>query len=965
MHIYGTISIGGLQGRQRTLKGTNINIIFNEPSKLEYILKWKAKSVALSHYKELFNIDKIEEQLYTEVERSSHMMTREGFKASIQSYVFQLHANKQYLLLAPTTLTYTDTDGVPNVRVADTILLEGSALPLTQYERGVLYGLAWLYAEVWDRLSTLFHELLAAARYGRQPLSTLLTTLQSELQSQYIHESKIEEKVKILYRVAIINYLNKELGDMLESLNQVSTKLSNLAELQTQWTKLLSEIRNKLSEVARKAMLYGKIGGSGDSDWYYAGVVRDFIDTTGIRVEVMDVNSYKQSDAQSRIKFILGPSTESIYGSLLSYAITSSDNEKLKEFISDENIRKQLVNILRKVFSILGTLTLTSRDCNTTISLMIEALPNHRVEVGLEAAAKVVMALIDVANLISELARLPNNIRPVVNGNAIYTNLMPERIITKSDVIQVTYPLIMTLHAEHGLRATYSVPGLLGMSQRGELEAVISTETILITNREITSPSELVLPVEVHEVPGMITEISIRSMEIMPGIPDYLREYKVYLPKTFSEELQRIRVYLTQIFENYRHQVDVRALSDLLNTYLDLARIIIRRLETNNNGEIDGQALMSSLLLGVAIPTQGVPGIRYVYKSDKILGILTLNLIAKRYRATIAQNLTIHNMNPETDTIKIAEYNENHGKIMLRAEAYTLKDVKERSNLDNEYINHVPILPNGPRSVYLEAIAADTNPEEVRQLIEEIHMNIEGVVNDIVRRSQFKVEYPTTDLGMLIIPVEQSINTTLQSLRSASRYHAAISSIVNDYLNVIDRSGDITVTNDIETTKILGLYTNGSGGGIHDQLVMRLAPAFRYAIGTARKIDNLTINLPIAKDCAGILVDRNGMDLSRVQYIVTPVNPMRIPVPKSIIDQVQFPAGICLVVDAAHNITKPEEIKEYYQRITTVGGGQTDTNMGQEKASTTKSEKESTTQPTQQNQSESSNSSNSTTSNQQ
>lgn len=469
MHIYGTISIGGLQGRQRTLKGTNINIVFNEPSKLEYIIKWKAKTLALSHYKELFNIDKIEEQLYAEVERASHMMTKEGFKASIQSYIYQLHSNKQYLLIAPTTLTYTDTDGVPNVRIADTVILEGSSLPLTQYERGILYGLAWLYAEVWDRLSTLFHELLAAARYGRQPLSTLLTTLQSELQSQYIHESRVEEKFKILYRVAIINYLNKELGDILESLNQTLTKLPNLAELQTQWTKILSEVRNKLSEIARKAMLYGRIGGSGDSEWYYAGVIKDFIDTTGVRVDIIDINSYKQSDAQSRIKFMLGPSSESIYGSLLSYAITNVDSEKLKEVVSDENTRKQLVNILRKVFSILGTLTLTSRDCNTSISLVIEALPNHRIEVGLEAAAKVVMALIDVANLISELARLPNNIRAVVNGNAIYTNLMPERIITKSDVVQVTYPLIMTLHAEHGLRATYSVPGLLGMSQRGEL----------------------------------------------------------------------------------------------------------------------------------------------------------------------------------------------------------------------------------------------------------------------------------------------------------------------------------------------------------------------------------------------------------------------------------------------------------------------------------------------------------------
>ncbi len=936
MHIYGNLSISGLESRQRVFRGNSVQITFNEPTKLEYLLRWKAKAITYSHYKELFNIEKIEEQLYDEVEKASYMLNKEAFKNNIYSYIYQLHVNKLYLILAPTVLTYITSEGIPHLDIGDTIIVDGMNLPLTQYERGILYSMAWLYTGVWDRLSTIIHELIALAKNGKNGIQLLLTTMQSELQSQYVHENDITEKARILYRVALVNYIGEELTKISDLMKNASQKMKSLSEFQSKWTQLISNMRNELTKIIRHAALLGKLGAGSDIEWYNANVITERVDINGAKVEVVNLLNYTVNDQQSRVKFHLGPSAETVHASLLAYALTSINYSDLESLFEGTDAKKQyenVVQVIKRVFGLIATLALTARDCNNSIQLSLEAMSSYRTEEGIESAAKVLTALIDTANMISELGR-STNIRPIIQANVLYTNMMPNKVILRNEVAQVTYPFIMTIRAEHGLRVVYSIPGLIGLSKQGELESTVSTDTVLVVNKEILSPNELALPVEVHEIPGSVVEVSIRSLEILPGLPDYLREYKVQLPKVIAEEFNKIRLQLSEIFESYRHQVDIRALSDLLNAYLELSRIIIRRLNTDNNGIIKGVAIISTILLGVASQKQSIRGAeKSIYSSDKILGILTLNLIANRYKNQLTNPPNILNLDPDTTTIKVAIYDENHGEVILSDEAKPVKEANRRSDTPESYFNYIPNLPDGPKKLYLDAIAADTNPEEVRQLLESLHMNIEGVMGDIAKKSKFKLEALTTDLGTVLYPVEQMISNILQSIRSTGRYNAAISSIVNDYMSMIDKTAEIVLDTESTITKIIGLYTDGRGGGVHDHLELRLAPAFRFAIGTARKLENMSLRIQLASECAGVLIDRTSVDMNRVPYTIAPINPVRIPIKQGIVEQVSFPGAVCLAIDAKNNMVKPEEVQDYYRRITSVGGQGKPTNQGS--ASTT------------------------------
>ncbi|GMK36879.1 MAG: hypothetical protein [aquatic viral metagenome] len=888
MHIYGTLDIHGLTPRVREFKGTSLDIRFQRPTTMQYTIRWRSKAIAYSHFNELFNVVGIEEQLYKDVEKASNIAPISEFSNIIQNYIRRLHEGKKYIIISPNILTYYDDDGVARVYVADGHIVNGQYISTTQYERGVLLALSWLHYSIWDNIATLLHEILALKGKDTSTIDILFTTMRNQVAGEATHASDIKTKQEKLYIISVIDYMQRKLKTIIDETKNIQLTSDSA------WLDTLSRIRTKVGEYARKAIKKANTNQT-DIEWYSTKTVSEYIDTNGTRITLVNLGDYDQTDLD-KYAFYLGPSLESIYGSILNAAVRNAE------------IPKELKSFTYQLIDMIATLTLNSRDCNISIKTTIEEIPSRKGEEVLERVAQILTMIIDIANTIASIARM-ENMRTVVYTNVVYTNIRKDMRLTKGMVGHIIYPLSMTINGRDRYKLAYSLPAIIGLTKHGTIESVLSSEINMVLTKPLNSVQEIAVPVEIHEIPGIIS-IDSRGTSLTTSMSEFIREYTVITTDGVEQLLIKARETVENIYKSYRTRSDIDNLINLVNTYLQYARIVAEQAEGSGPGNvrIQGETLVGALALGI------IQNDRYLVDSDKVLGVLTLNVIKRRLeKAGIVKQITTYNSN---EMAPVAVYNENEDKIYVNRTRIPI----EKINIIKELKDNVPKLPEVTRDELLQVLVYDITEEELNQVLTQLNIDTNTILDKIVKNAKFIIDTNAGPrLTLKLLPIRQQLTEYLTRIRSGENYTIALTSITNDLMSAVALQGEMEVKG-VEQFKIRALYTDGRGSSAGQQMRydLRIAPVLVYTIGAAKQLNNIAIRVTMTQ-LAGILLDKDLVDLGEMSYQVVSIEPPYETIVNSLIDTKRFPQATCIVVTSTGGTMKPNEITDFRASMVTVG----------------------------------------------
>ncbi|GMK36889.1 MAG: hypothetical protein [aquatic viral metagenome] len=887
MHIYGTLEITGLQPKVREYKGSSLDIKFQRPTSIQYTLRWRSKALAYSHYNELFNIVGIEEQLFKDVEKASNVSTQQEFSTTLHNYIRRLHDGKQYIVISPNVLLYYNDEGIPQVHVSDGQLVEGANIELTQYERGILLALSWLHYSVWRNLASLLYEIVAATKYDSSAIDILFSALRNELVSEIPKNNTITHKQEIIYRLAVLDQVQKKIKQAIEDAKSIGSINEET------WLKGLANFRENIAIVARKAVTKAIVGQK-DLDWYSTSTIEEFVDVNGAKVTIVRLGDYETKD-YDKLAFYLGPSLETVYASIL--------NAALKNTTLDAAYKA----ILTDIVNIIATLTLISRDCIISIKATIEEQPTAKGEEALEKAAQLLTLIIDTANIVGSIAKVDNT-RSVIYTNVVYTNIHKNMRLTKGLTGHIVYPVAFTVYGRDRVKLAYGVPAVLGLTKRGTIESVLSSDVHMITTKPLNAVQEVAIPVEIQEVPGVLS-VNARGISLSSIMSEFVKEYNIQVVKGIKELLAKVHTTVENIYKNYRNITDIHNLLDLLNTYLQYAKIILEISEGSGQGgsKVNGELLVGALVQGIIQDQQ------QLVDSDKILGVLISNIIANRLRkAKVITSITYYD---KSDLLPAAVYDSKEDRLYLIRSPTPV----ERLNLPKELKNNIPVLPEIDRGVYNQTLVYDITEEELRTVLQQLGMELTTLM-DKVSRSKFILESSlVSKLILRLLPIKQQFNEYLDRIRRGQNYTVAMSSVANDLLDAMAIQGEVEAEG-IESYKIQVLYTDGKGSAAGQQLryELRLAPPLIYTIGAARQVSTIRINTAL-HDIKGLLLDKEIIDFSEVPYQVVPLTPLFNSYIESIIDKKRFPTATCITIMSSTGLLKPSEITDYKLSVVTVG----------------------------------------------